>query len=279
MAILPSFLIIGAARSGTTTLYQLLGEHPEIFMPLIKEPHFFSIYWERGLDWYAQVFQGHSGQPSVGEASVSYTYPMYPDTPCRIAACLPDTRLLYIVRHPVDRAYSHYLYYRSNKPMVPLTFAEAIARDPIYVETSRYYQHILAYLQHFSQEQMLVLIFEDLISSQRTWLPRIYDFLGVEPSYVPPSIDLKTNVSFVPRSVRLQRLLRRLALGRPRMLIESRIPAQWRPTVKDWLRKVYGRPPQQPLDPDIRMQLLEAFRVENEQLAAFMGQDLSHWNS
>ena len=109
---LPSFLVIGAMKAGTTSLYHYLHAHPQVFMPSIKELDFFVAggNWGRGLHWYQKQFAGAGpGAVAVGEASTMYTkYPSVDGVPERIAAHLPEVRLVYVVRDPIDRIRSHY---------------------------------------------------------------------------------------------------------------------------------------------------------------------------
>lgn len=105
---LPNFLIVGAARAGTTSLYYYLKQHPDVFMSPKKEIDFFDVdkNFEKGLDWYERYFEGYTGQKAIGEASPLYMY--LEKVPKRIAKVIPDVKLIFILRNPVDRAYSHY---------------------------------------------------------------------------------------------------------------------------------------------------------------------------
>ena len=111
-ATLPNFLIIGAGKSGTTSLWNYLDQHPQIGMLAIKEPSFFSMdeVHDRGLAWYRRLFAGHAGAVARGEASNSYSATdTFPKTIDRIAATLPDPRFVYIVRHPRARTESDWM--------------------------------------------------------------------------------------------------------------------------------------------------------------------------
>ena len=109
---LPNYLIIGAPKCGTTSLAAWLDEHPQVYMVPEKELHFFSGYWEQGLDWYEQCFVPN-GKPLVGEASPSYLE--NPVARERIASVLPGAKLIAMMRNPVDRAYSQYWHWRDRK--------------------------------------------------------------------------------------------------------------------------------------------------------------------
>ena len=122
----PTFLIVGAMRSGTTTLARQLGSHPEVFMAAEKEVHFFDLHHDEGVDWYAGRFAGGAREREIGEAT-EYMHDGCPRR--RMGAELPDARLIVILRDPVSRAYSHYWLNRA-KGMERLGFAEAIAAEP-----------------------------------------------------------------------------------------------------------------------------------------------------
>ena len=106
---LPTFLVIGAPKAGTTSLHDHLRGHPDVFMPTRKEPDFFfrDAAWREGIASYARLFRRAGSVTAVGETSTSYSrYPHVPDVPERIALVVPDARLIYLVRHPVERMVS-----------------------------------------------------------------------------------------------------------------------------------------------------------------------------
>ncbi|MEX2132610.1 MAG: sulfotransferase domain-containing protein, partial [Acidimicrobiia bacterium] len=121
---LPTFLIAGAMRCGTTSLNAYLREHDEITVGQPKEVHFFDQNYERGIDWYLQHFPGSDTAKAIGEATPAYLY--FPEVAERIATTLPDVKILLLLRDPVDRAHSHYWHNRSVG-REKLEFAEAIA--------------------------------------------------------------------------------------------------------------------------------------------------------
>lgn len=190
---LPSFLLIGAMKSGTTTLWWYLREHPDVFMATPKEPNFFNDHWHRGVGWYERLFAGAGATPARGEASVRYTsYPDDPECPSRIASVVPDARLLFVVREPVARMRSHYLHevaaLRERRPI-----EQALRENPIYLDRSRYATQLERYLDHFAREQLLVLRAEDLFRDPSGVLPGVYGFLGVDPAFRPASPGRRDN--------------------------------------------------------------------------------------
>ncbi len=187
---LPNFLIIGAMKGGTTSLYEYLRGHPQVFMPDEKELRFFDgDTWDRGLAWYEGQFAGGAAALAVGEASVGYTmHPHGPDAAARIAEHLPDARLIYVVRHPVDRIRSHYLFNVSlgveRRPI-----ERAVREEPLYVDTSRYATQIDRYLRFFPRERLLVIPSDRLRRDRAGVLRRAYAFLGLDPNWVPGNLE------------------------------------------------------------------------------------------
>ena len=188
---LPTFIVIGAMKAGTTSLYHYLRNHEQIFMPKIKELDFFAEggNWSRGLDWYRQQFNGAGDAVARGEASTVYTkYPQYDGVPERIAGVVPDVRLIYVVRDPIVRMRSHYqhrvaLGAETAPPDV------ALLENPIYLDYSSYAMQLERYLDHFPREQLLVVTSEALLHERAATVRQVYEFLGVDPTLSPPALE------------------------------------------------------------------------------------------
>jgi hypothetical protein len=189
---LPTFLVIGAMKAGTTSLYHYLREHPQIYMPKIKEVDFFTDgrNWRRGLEWYTGQFaEAGAGAIATGEASTTYTkFPHYPGVAERIASCVPDARLVYVVRHPVDRIRSHYQH-RVAVGAEHLPVHRAVLENPIYVDYSRYAMQVERYLDRFPLERVLIVTSEELRRNRGGTVQRVFDFLGVATDWVPSTLD------------------------------------------------------------------------------------------
>lgn len=182
----PSFVIIGAMKAGTTSLYQYLARHPQLFLCPEKEPMYFSRgeVYSRGENWYRSLFVNARTDQQCGEASTCYTRaPHYDDVPPRMARLIPQARLIYILRHPVERAYSHYrwdmqgLHLRGDYNA--MTFEQALEQTSEYLDTSCYLQQIERYLEYFSLEQIHVLTLEELKGHTQAALRRCQEFLNV----------------------------------------------------------------------------------------------------
>lgn len=237
---LPTFLIIGTMKGGTTSLHRYLRQHPEVFMPERKELNFFldeytgppidppeERNWSRGITWYERQFAGVEGERAVGEASANYSrYPTYPGVAERIAAVVPKAKIIYLVRNPIDRVLSHYLHDVANgREQCPLHIA--VRRDDRYLAPSRYATQCEHYLRGFSSDQLLLLKTDDLLAQRAETVRRVLEFIGVNGN-VHLRLDFEAHRSseklrktraltaarqsryrrFVPRTVR--RRLRRL---------------------------------------------------------------------
>ncbi|MGY1809447.1 sulfotransferase family protein [Blastococcus sp. SYSU D00669] len=189
---LPTFLLIGAMKAGTTSLYHYLSAHPQIAVPQYKAPEFFvaESNWDRGIDWYRKQFPPAGPEVrAVGEASNAYTkYPRYQGVPERIASVLPGVRLVYVVRDPIARIRSHYQT-RAAEGSERAPFADAVFDDHIYLDYSRYAMQIEQYLAHFPREQLLVITSEDLRSARGETMRRVYEFVGVEPDFASADLE------------------------------------------------------------------------------------------
>ena len=136
----PSFLVIGAQKCATSSLCDMLGRHPDVFTPDPREPNFFSHadVWRQGWDWYESLFAGAEGVKAIGEGSTAYTMQArYPETAPRIARHLPEARLIYIVRDPLERMVSHWMHMRARGNREKLPFNEAVRNDSWYLDNDR----------------------------------------------------------------------------------------------------------------------------------------------
>lgn len=214
---LPTFLLIGAMKAGTTSLYHYVSAHPQVATTQYKAPEFFveESNWHRGIEWYRRQFPPTGPDVlAIGEASNAYAkFPRHSGVPKRIAACLPDVRLVYAVRDPVARIRSHYQT-RLAEGSEKAAFADAVFDNPIYLDYSRYALQIEQYLEHFPREQLLVITSEDLRSSREATMRRVYDFVGVDPEFAPADLDrdfyrTKDRAVRSPVPLRLRKYLKR----------------------------------------------------------------------
>ncbi|MHA7924496.1 MAG: sulfotransferase family protein [Marinobacter sp.] len=184
----PNFFIIGAARSGTTSLYLYLEQHPEIYFSDVKELNFFSNprYWAKGLKWYESRFNPRSQSITrIGEASTSYTRaPFTEETPKRIADYAPEAKLIYIVRNPMQRFVSHYLH-RVQAGQETREISEIIENleNEAFAWQGLYNYQVEEFQKYFKPSQILVISMDDLKTSPRSLISKVFQFLGVSEDF------------------------------------------------------------------------------------------------
>lgn len=178
--ILPDFVIIGAMKCGTTGLFHHLRKHRGIVGSKNKETNFFTRHYDKGLPFYTQKFEGTDKQ-FFFEASPNYTKRhLYPHTAQRMHATLPNAKLIYLMRDPIDRAMSHYRHnFAAGREKRP--YSKAFNR-PNYVKTSQYHYQLEAYLQFYPRDQILLVSAEQLWNNPGDVLPGILKFVGIRPS-------------------------------------------------------------------------------------------------
>jgi len=272
---LPNFLIIGAAKAGTTSLYHYLRQHPDVYMSPVKEPRYF---WSEGLaegrleivsrEGYERLFDDVTSERAVGEATTHYLNS--PSAPGRIAAELHDVRLVVSLRNPADRAYSSYLG-RLQGGEEQCGVEEAMRPGSYYLQSSLYYPNLSRYFERFPRSRIKVLLFDELAANPRAVMQDLYEFLGVDPTF---DVDVATlhNRAAVPRSIVANRIVVRTGLFVHRLL-----PPSMRDTgITGRIQRLFLRRPE-PLSPAIRRQLLEQFRDDIGKTSALIGRPLSHW--
>lgn len=187
---LPNLIVIGAMKCATTAMHHYLDGHPDIAMTARKEVNFFvgdeqaadeADQWHRGWQWYASLFDPSA--PVRGESSPGYTSPSFPDVAGRMARGLPDVRLVYLVRDPVQRAVSQYRHHqRDGAEHRPLS-AALLDPESQYVARSRYHERLVPFLRHFAREQILVVVQERLLADRRAQMSRVYAHVGADPQW------------------------------------------------------------------------------------------------
>ncbi|HUR78144.1 MAG TPA: sulfotransferase [Acidimicrobiales bacterium] len=181
MAELPHFVIIGAMKAGTSTLYEWLTENAGAPACSEKEPGFFAVdrVWNRGADWYKNLFAPGPVPYRGGEASTHYSQPHMAEVAAtRMRAVVPEARIIYLVRDPVERVRSHYrhdvLSARERRP-----FLEALRGNEQYLGASCYWSRLQPYLEHFPREQILVLPFDDIFGPSDTAWREVLDHVDL----------------------------------------------------------------------------------------------------
>jgi len=271
----PDFFVIGASKCGTTSLCKHLGDHPRIFFSDPKEPMFFTRAEELGrtTEWYEALFEGAAGHAAVGEGSTNYAaVSLFPGVEERIAAYSPGARILYIVRHPLERMESQWLQMVSGG-MTGLGFDAAIRELPEMIETNLFLQTADAYRRAFGDERMLVLFFDDFKLDPRATVTRCFRFLGVDPDVPLVSPERAHN----PRSAlrRDKPLIRRLRNAPGFELLRSAVPQRARSVLR--LPFTRGLTPRPEWMPETLAWVEERIVDDNRQFLRRYGKPADFW--
>jgi len=262
---LPNYLVIGATRCGTTWLGKNLMLHPEVFMPTQKEVHFFNRHYDKGVDWYENIFRDAT-EKTIGEATPGYLY--HEHIPELIKKHLPDVKLIACLRDPVDRAYSHYWYREDERRAqnISITFEEKIQMTPRLIEEGMYARKLSKYLELYPRDNILLLFYDDLKSDPAQYLRDTFRFLEVNTDFKSPLLDKKLNVaaSKIGRTrilFHLQRALNKLGVYGLAKSVDK-----------------INRKQLPPIKMETRKMLIDQYYLEDiKQLEAITGRDLSTW--
>lgn len=275
----PNFMCVGAAKAGTTWLHLCLESHPEIYVPNRKEIHFFSYpyLYEKGMDWYESFFQDVASETAIVDISVSYMN--FPNVPEKIHAYNPDIRLLFVLRNPVQRAYSHYcMALRSGH--VGHDIRKVLTPESPWVRAGFYFHHISQFLNYFSPEQIKVVFFDDMKNDPAAFLKDVYSFLEVDSSFVPPDMHKPRNAAkALPRFPKLYHFLK----GNYRKIMDSSEPMR---RILESLRfrgffdafHWLNQGPEPPaLSSDTAQFLAQCYQEDVQSLSKMLNRELSPW--
>lgn len=300
----PDFFIVGAQRAGTTSLHEILAAHPDVFMSAVKEPAYFAFaagdpgyrlasgrrisFPFADRDRYLELFRAARGATRIGEASTLYFDA--PGTPARIAAAVPDARIVVVLRDPVERARSAHRYMVRNGHE-PLDLDAALDAEPErkaagwspdyrYAERGEYAAPLDAWLAAFPRERVHVALFEELRDRAGPPLAALAEFLGIDAAALPGRLP-QANASGIPRT-RGHAALRRFVTGpHPvKSWLRPLLPARVRRRLSTGAMHRLGRfglEHGQPLSPHTRARLTARYLPERERLAARLGRSLDLW--
>ena len=287
----PNFICLGAQKAGTTTLHDILKQHPDIYLPEDKEAPFFNEdeTYNKGLDWWMkEYFADYDGKKLLGVMTPEYLY--YEEVPARIFNdCGPDIKLIVILRQPVDRAYSNYLMSK-RRGYELLPFFEAIDQETerikkgslernylSYIRRSQYVGQIKRYLDLYKKDQILFLCFEtDIRENLKSTIQRVQEFIGVEP--LDLNTDFKSNPAMEVRSSKFQQLFHRKFFAKS--VYQFIMPAGLRRRIREKLNVMNRKKlsSDNRLTKDEKKQVYARFFAsEKEELESITGLDLNHW--
>ncbi len=294
---LPDFICVGAQKAGTTSLHDILKQHPDIYLPEIKETKYFqdNEKYKNGLEFYmSEYFSTYNNENIVGEIDPEYMYFDY--VPERIYRDLgADIKLVFMLRNPASRAFSHYLM-SLKRGYENLEFSDAIAKEKTrfepegtyfdyksnknnlsYIDRGMYHKQILRYLKYFPIDNMFFIVFEDdFLKNKRKTLDKLFKFLNI-PADKHLNINLKSNFSAKPRSVFVRNLL-----YKEHILSKIAKSLIWNPHFRSRIKNILNTINQKN-DPS-KLSEVEKFEIINfyyideiKKLETLIGRDLSTW--
>jgi hypothetical protein len=293
----PNFFIVGAPKSGTTALYEYLRQHPEIFMPAIKEPHFFgsdlhSEKFIRDEAAYRKIFQLRGTAPLAGEASVYYLYSR--EAAAEISRFNPASKIIIMLRNPVEMIHSLHSQAVSSANEDILDFAEALNAEAhrhrgdripdiadfpqglFYRDIGHYAEQVDRFLRCFSAEQVRIILFDEFVRTPEKIYQEVLRFLEVQDMHFEPEFR-KVNENRRLVSVTLEHFFKRQT--GIRRTLKTATPRLYSSLYAAFRRLNARKARRAPMDARLRAALLEEFAPEISVLAKLIGRDLSHWST
>ena len=282
--ILPKFIGIGAPRCGTRWLAQCLSEHPQIALPP-HEVYFFTTrrivhsFWSKGLQWYSSLFEKCIGTGVTTWGEITPIYLFDDDTPSLMYRCVPNAKLICCLRDQSKRAYSWYrLFLKVNTDIYKTDYSfrrfltyhtEVFGREGFYLE------NLQRYFEYYPKESIMILLYGDLEKDPLLFIQKVFHFLEVDSSYIPPSLNKRINPmklelprsetfkkisTYLKKFRRLQKFLRLLDKLNTIQVANSNFPSRHR------------------MDRELRDRMSALYSDHNKKLGDFLGRDLTHWN-
>ncbi|MGB3237648.1 MAG: sulfotransferase [Geitlerinemataceae cyanobacterium] len=285
---LPNFIIVGAGKGGTTSLYKYLQQHPQIFLPEKKELYFFAFEGEEHPDGvtnfedYQAMFQDAPEDKVIGEVSSVYLF--RPKAAERIHHYVPNAKLIASLRNPIDRAFSSYLMHVGDRhPSIldpqtgkPIEFAEIVRNRGYFIQIGFYYQQLQRYYDRFDSSQIKIYLYEDLVSDNETLIRDMFGFVGVDETF-DPDTSQRHKVSGIPKNRMLHDLvmtknpIRSIAASILKPILSDRTRDRIRSKIN---QKNADRPT---LSPELRQEAIEIYRDDILHLQELLDRDLSAW--
>lgn len=297
---LPNLIIIGAMKSGTTSLHYYLNLHPEISMSRQKELNFFNKdkNWHKGIEWYKSHFLGTA--KIYGESSPNYTsYPRSKNVPSRMFSLIPNAKLIYVMREPIERIVSQYVHlYAEGQENRKIEEALAEFEENLYIERSRYFFQLQQYLSFFAPSNILIITSEQLSNFPEITMQQVFRFLEVNPNFkfnfdvkrnamdilrfghyiINPSFKFNTKLHDSSRKKRIK-----LAADSPTAKILAKITKPLPPEIGDHVKKIIYLPFSQKvkrpkINNTLRQRLLDYLDEDIRLLKEFTGYSLEEWH-
>ena len=284
---IPNFMIFGVAKAGTTSLFHYLDQHPQVFMCPVKGTNYFG--YEDARDWkwtdegeppflrnfqaktfeeFESYFSGVTDEIAIGEVSPQYF--RCPTAASRIRECIPKMKLIASLRNPADRAFSGFLMRVRRGDAVKSPYEE-LTLTSSHVKEGFYYRRLKRYFDNFPRDQIRIYIFEEFKKDPVKIILDMFDFLGVDPSFIPDTTT-KHNPAAVPKNRFLNSLFFDPTLIR---MVKSVFPERMHQLAKRVQQQNLTAAPKLP--PDLRLRLLDFYREDICKLEQLLDKDLSIW--
>jgi hypothetical protein len=274
---LPTFVVIGAMKCGTSSLHRYLDAHPQVCMSDPKETDFFLEQNERTLDWYRRCFAEEA--PVSGESSPNYTkYPAFDGVPERMHRLLPNAKLVYLVRDPVERAVSHYIHnWAERRETEPPDEALRPVDESWYLTVSRYHKQLSRYLDYYSLEDIRVIEAERLRERREEVLRDLFQFLGVDPDFQSKVFEQEHHTSAAKkRQTKLASFFRWSTTGQILKNAGKRMVPQ---AVVESIKEALKRDVEKPTPSGAALEEMRAYLAEDvENLRQLTGKPFESWS-
>jgi hypothetical protein len=195
------FFLAGFQKCATSWIYECLRDHPDVFVPSIDETHFFTINYDRGLDWYHSFYSEYDDEEAVGDTTPTYAKSGLAAR--RISEYNEEAKIIFSLRNPIDRAFSHY-WHEKKKGKIAFSFDEAVEYRGVgnydlfdnWIKTGFYDLHIGRYIEQMGKDNILIVLLDDLKDDPHRFIRSIYNFIGVDSSYKPDVLDTRVNAAW-----------------------------------------------------------------------------------
>ena len=274
---LPNLIMIGAMKSATTSLHHYLSFHPEIFMSDPKEIDYFieERNWGKGQDWYEAHFP--EDKPVRGESSVNYTRcHLFKGVPERIHNAVPEAKLIYVLRDPVERAVSHYRQ-RTIQGVEdrPITEVFSDLEDNDYLQLSMYYMQLMAFMEYYDKSKLLIVTLEEIKVAREATLKKVFQFLEVDDSFYCKEYAevMNRSVDKRPRNA-FGRFMDKIPLKK---LVKPLLPAALRRTYSEMTAAAPEADKRSDLTPELRQKIADSLKDDVSKLREFSGLTFDAW--
>ncbi len=291
---LPTFLVVGIEKAGTTSIYQYLNQHPQVYMSPVKETNFLERDWEnfqgkpnpKRIDtWekYCNLFNNVQDEIAIGEVSPNYLF-HYKSSSERIIKYVPDVKMIAILRNPVDRAYSDYLMHLRDSINVEkvrsLTEQVKFHADTSFtIKKGFYYTPVKYYFDTFGKERVKIYLYNDLSEDSLAMMQDMYQFIGVNSNFTPDTSQ-RQQVAAVPKNQSLNNLIKTKNPVRSAVssVLRAVIPLEMRQKLRSGLINLNsGGKELQPLSSEERKILADFYHEDILKLQDLIQRDLSCW--